>query len=102
MANLGLIALGAVGGALPDIIRITKGMHDPAIPTYLKSMNFYLGFVLLMGLGCLAAWLGQASAPKEALAYGYGAPELISRLLSNAGAARSLLSVRSIRQWWAV
>jgi hypothetical protein len=96
------ILLGCVGGALPDAVRIVQNRREPNLPGYLKGANFWLGFVLLLILGGLAAWLGEAKIPKEALAYGFGAPEIISRLLASPTADRGPGAAMSMRRWWSL
>jgi hypothetical protein len=81
--NWTMIILGCVGGAIPDVIRIIQNRHKPELPDYVGSMNFWLGLVLLVLLGGFAAWLGGASDYKAALAFGFAAPEIVSRLLSS-------------------
>jgi hypothetical protein len=78
-----LILVGCAGGALPDVIRIIKDRYKTEFPAHLKSANFWMGFILLVLLGGVAAWLGGATGTKEALAFGFGAPEGISRLLAS-------------------
>jgi hypothetical protein len=77
-----MVALGCAGGLIPDVIRIIKSRHKNRIPSYLKHFNFWFGLILLIALGGFAAWFLGAEKAKEALAYGYAAPELISRVLS--------------------
>lgn len=79
----GLIVVGCAGGLLPDTVRLIKGRYKE-LPGYLQTTSFWIGLVLLAGIGGLAAWWGAAGDAKEALAYGYSAPELISRLASKA------------------
>ncbi len=93
-----MIVVGGLGGVIPDVVRLIKGMRDPDVPAYLKSLNFYIGLVLLVGLGCLATWLAGATDAKQALAYGYGAPELVTRILGSPGAIRG--AAPSLREWW--
>jgi hypothetical protein len=64
---------------------------------------FYLGLLLLVVLGGLAAWLGQAADVKQALAYGFAAPEFISRILSGGevvAASRKGSGNLRLRAWW--
>ena len=75
-----VVVWGCVGGALPDVVRFIKGRFGD-IPSYFKSPMFWLGFVFLVALGGFVAWLGTAKEVKEALAYGYAGPEVLSRLL---------------------
>jgi hypothetical protein len=103
--DLSLVALGCVGGALPDAIRIVRNRHNPLVPAYLASVNFWLGVLLLVGLGGLSAWLGGASEAREALAHGFGAPEIISRLAGNIGPeaqvrGRTGRTLSGVLEWW--
>ncbi len=83
ISNNGIIILiGCLGGLIPDMLRIVKGRHEAKLPEYLRYANFWLGLVLLVVIGGLAAWLAEATEVKQALAYGYAAPELISRIFS--------------------
>ena len=75
-----MVAFGCIGGLLPDILRVIQGRHG-AVPAYLKSPMFWISLILLALLGGLAAWLLAASDVKQALAFGFGAPEIISKLL---------------------
>jgi hypothetical protein len=98
-----IIAFGCIGGFLPDVLRIIKGRYE-STPGYLKSGTFYLGLVLLVALGGFAAWLLGANEIKEAVAYGFAAPELISKLGADTNPDRGdAASGRiSLRQWWGV
>ena len=96
--------LGVAGAAIPDLLRLVKGRYDGPLPTYLTSPSFFLGFPLLLGIGALAVYLGDPQSPKEALAYGFGAPELVSRLLSEQGGQSGRQADRgatTVRGWWA-
>jgi hypothetical protein len=79
--RLNMFLLGCIGGLLPDILRIIKHRHDPGSLAYLKSGMFWVGLILLVLVGGLSAWVLQATDIKQALAYGFGAPELLSRFL---------------------
>jgi hypothetical protein len=85
MIDWTLVGLGCLGGMLPDIIRIIKNRYQAELPDYLWHGNFWLGFFFLVFLGGLAAWLGAAKEYKDALAFGFAAPEFVSRLLSGDG-----------------
>jgi hypothetical protein len=102
-----MAALGVVGGAIPDVIRIIQNRYQAHLPDYLKTPSFWLGFVFLLLLGGAAAWIGGATDVKSALAFGFGAPELVSRLLSSGGggggggaAAGGPHTPNRIRRWW--
>jgi hypothetical protein len=97
-----IILLGCVGGAIPDVIRFVQNRHEPSLPDYIKSGNFWIGLALLLVLGGAAAWLAQAQHAKEALAYGFAAPEVISRLLSTPATGRGPGGGMAIRRWWSL
>jgi hypothetical protein len=94
-----MIGIGCGGGAIPDIIRFAKGRYKEELPAHYKSLNFWIGFAFLVALGGLAAGLGGATDPKAALAYGFGAPEIISRLLSSGPVVMSGPQ-KIISRWW--
>jgi len=98
-----MILIGCAGGLIPDALRIIKNRHEPKVPEYLRSVMFYLGLLLLVVLGGLAAWLGQAADVKQALAYGFAAPEFLSRILSGGeivAASRKGSGKLGLRAWW--
>lgn len=98
-----MILIGCAGGLIPDALRIIKNRHDPKVPEYLRSVTFWIGLLLLVIFGGLAAWLGEAANVKQALAYGFAAPEFISRILSEGGAIAAATEggrKLSLREWW--
>ena len=74
---------GLIGGAIPDLLRIINNRYQLSLPGYLKSINFYVGFIFLLILGMVTVQLLQANSITEALSYGYSAPQVISGLLGN-------------------
>lgn len=100
-----LFIVGCVGGLLPDILRIIKNRYGGRFPSYLRQPNFWLGLILLVGLGGLAAWVLGATQVKEALIFGYAAPQLFSKLMaeSNVLADRGTTDRGEfrLRTWWA-
>lgn len=100
------ILLGALGGLIPDIVRVVRNRYDPTLPVYLKSIVFYVGLVLGMALGALASVLLHAQTPQEALALGFGAPEILTRLLGGQPAAAlpkagtAAAVPRTLGRWW--
>jgi uncharacterized membrane protein YdcZ (DUF606 family) len=74
---------GLIGGAIPDLLRIINNRYQLSLPAYLKSINFYVGFIFLLVLGMVTVQLLQANSITEALSYGYSAPQVISGLLGN-------------------
>lgn len=103
--NLTLVILGCVGGVLPDVIKIIKNRYAKELPSYFKALNFWLGALLMIALGGIAAWIFGATQAKEALIFGYAAPEFISKLAGK----RQVVSDRGVtnrgkfrlRTWWA-
>ncbi|MGD0076043.1 MAG: hypothetical protein ABSD31_17130 [Candidatus Binataceae bacterium] len=104
---------GCVGALLPDVIRVIRARYDPRVPMYLRSTTFWIGMLLLVAVGGLTAWFANARSARDALAYGYAAPELLSSLLAE-GSNRPrppapfgrrafyqpVSPIRTIRQWW--
>ncbi len=76
------ILYGLIGGLLPDVIRMINNRYNPSLPDYLKSVNFYIGLVLLILLGGGAAYLLKPDGIIETLAVGYSAPQLVSSILA--------------------
>jgi hypothetical protein len=110
-----IFGLGCLGGLLPDILRLIKNRQDNNLPSYFKRGNFWLGVVLMVGLGGLAAWLLKATDAKEALTLGFAAPQVISSLAAGTGKAgtgkagtgkvveREDMDIGKfgLRRWWA-
>lgn len=70
------------GSLLPDIIRLAKNRYG-SIPDYLGNINFYIGLILLVGLGVLAVYLKQPTDELETLAIAFSAPQIISSLIGS-------------------
>lgn len=106
MTELEVFGLGCLGGILPDLLRLIKGRHDGA-PGYLKDWFYWVMSAVLVLIGGLAAYYGQATGAKEAIAFGFAAPEIISRAFGGSDADRGAPRggganiVRKIRSWWA-
>lgn len=102
--DLCLFGLGCFGGLLPDILRFIKNRHNSNLPSYLKRINFWLGVILMVVLGGLAAWLMQATDAKEAVTFGFAAPQVFSSLAAKSkgvvdrGAMEP--SKFGLRTWW--
>lgn len=99
----GMFAAGCASGLIPDAIRLAKDRYAVELPAYWKSPNFWMGLLVLVGLGGVAAVLGQAEDLKSALAFGFAAPEIISRTLSSNKPAvmRGGGLLGHMRRWWA-
>jgi len=101
-----LLLAAVLGAALPDFLRIAKGRHD-AMPGWLKSPFFYIGFVILLLLGYLAVRLAYGANGAltfvEGLAVAYAAPDFLTKLVSKQGSeTRLAASNPSLRKWWAL
>jgi hypothetical protein len=101
-----IILFGCVGGAIPDLLRIVKCRYEPSKLKYLKTRLFWIGFVLLIVGGGFAAWVAEAQGIKEALAYGFSAPQVISSLLGSQTDTQrgGLVNGQNLplRGWWGI
>jgi hypothetical protein len=88
-----MFAIGCCGGLIPDAMRIIQKRHESELPAYVFSMNFWIGFVLLVLLGRLAAVIGQSVDWTQALAIGYAGPEFLSRAFATKPSRSRLLAL---------
>jgi hypothetical protein len=98
-----VLVLGGAGALLPDVLRLVRSRTDPATPGYLRWPRYWLCLAALVGVGALAAWLGRATTAVQALALGFAAPEVLTRLLAASlpTAAAREVEPRRLRSWWA-
>jgi len=97
------ILFGCIGGLIPDALRFIKGRYELSIPAYLSKPNFWIGIILLIAVGGFCTWLIGPANVKEALAYGFSAPELLSKLFSKPSAQTDRGDARfDLRSWWAL
>jgi hypothetical protein len=115
-----LVLCGCGGGLLPDVLRLVKSRYENDPLPYLRSWRLWVSLAMLVPLGGLVAWLLESRTPLQAVAFGYAAPELLSRVLAreagerggagidrgeSAGVARPPGAPRgafaALRQWWA-
>ncbi len=83
-----LIICGCGAGLLPDVLRLVNSRYESGPIPYLRSWRFWVSLALLVPLGGLAAWLLDSRTPLQAVAFGYAAPELLSRVLSREAGER--------------
>lgn len=103
MSDTTMILLGCAGGLLPDILRLVKGRHDPNIGDYWKSWSFRLGLFFAVVLGGLAVYLIKPTQVVEALAIGFSAPEILSRIFAKEQPSRDRDGGEmNMRTWWAI
>jgi hypothetical protein len=96
-----IFLIGCSGGLIPDVLRIVQRRHEAELPAYMFSANFWIGLVLLVVIGGLAAVLAQAIDWKQALSIGYAGPEFLSRAFASKPitlAGGGALAV--VRRWW--
>lgn len=94
------VTIGVLGGLLPDLIRFVKGRHK-GFPDWFSQPGYWVGLLILLVLGGIAAWLGQPSQWKQALAMGYAAPEVLSRLVGDDALIVKEGSRFPLLKWWA-
>jgi hypothetical protein len=115
MINWHLISLmlwGCGGALIPDLIRIAKTRNDSTLLPFLRSGQFLLSLAAMIVLSVLAVVLLGAESPREALAFGYGAPDLLTSALSSSSTTSSLppppdiapkggqARFMNLRDWW--
>jgi hypothetical protein len=80
--NATSITLKWIGVLLPELLRFIKG-RIKGFPDYWTKPGFWLGLVFLVALRSFTTWAVGANEVKVALAYGYGVPEVLLRLISS-------------------
>jgi hypothetical protein len=79
MSTNEMLAVGFLGGLIPDIVRIV-GLRLQGMPSYMGTWFFWVSLIVLGVLGSLACWLVNPTAVIEAFAVGYSAPSILTRL----------------------
>lgn len=99
--------LGCLGGLLPDLLRIIRNRYEVNLPAYFKNFNFWLGFVLLVLVGGVTAWILKPEQVKDAIIYGYASPAILSQLAASASPPQVEKDVRDVKEtvfkllgWW--
>lgn len=99
-----IIAGGMLGGALPDLLRLFRGRHEGA-PAWLKTWFFWIMGIGLVLLGGVVAYFSAPSTWPAAIALGFSAPEILSRLAgggdADMAAEDSEPFLNRVRRWWA-
>ncbi|RWP58615.1 hypothetical protein [Mesorhizobium sp.] len=100
-----IILWGAVGGLIPDVLRLIRSRHGQA-PDYFGHWHFWMALVLMVALGALAAWLSAPTKVFDAIAYGIAAPAVFEGLLADKSKEPRLNEssnlIDSWRYWWSV
>jgi hypothetical protein len=81
--NFSFFLVGCLGGLLPDALRLARNRYEVKVADYLKSVNFWLGVLMLALVGGLTVWIFGLTSAKDALIYGYAAPAVISQLVAS-------------------
>jgi len=95
---------GAVGGVLPDIMKLLRKRFQQR-PTYVGRAWYWLNVVLLAIIGAIISVISHPNAIQDALAYGAASLALLTQLfgkdddqhLGGSGAS----AIKKIRGWWA-
>ncbi len=106
--DLPLFLFGCLGGLLPDVLRIIRNRRKIRLPNYLRKLNFWLGTLLLVGVGGLTAWILSAETAKDALIYGFASPQILSQLAASVQTGRVERGMNEeagefsfgLLQWW--
>lgn len=99
-----MVGFGCLGGILPDILRIIAARYEGP-PKYLGKLFFWVSLLLLVILAGGTAFLVKPTGTIEALAVGFSAPEVISKLLgrqADRGDGKETSMVSDVRSWWTV
>lgn len=91
---MSVIALGCIGGVLPDLLRLLRWIQDktkstvasPTIqpPTKVMVLLRVIGLLLQSALGGFAVYLLGAASSLQAVAIGFAGPEFLTRFLAAA------------------
>jgi ABC-type uncharacterized transport system permease subunit len=98
-----ILLWGALGGTVPDILRLIRERYDEA-PVYLTKWNFWLGVVLAMAVGAFVAWIFSPAKILDAVAYGIAAPSVLQGLAADKTKEAKLSGGDNLldnwRYWW--
>lgn len=86
MINSEIAAYAMIGGVIPDALRMLKWARTAKGsrgPNPLSDAATYIALVIQVALGIFGASILAVTTPLQAAAVGYGAPDIVMRLLSN-------------------
>lgn len=99
MSDITILLYGALGGLLPDILKIIENRYTGEFPGYFKKLMFWIGLILMVALGSLCAYLFEPEKPVNAIALGFAAPRILRDLASKP--EKKLMPEKfEIRKWW--
>ncbi len=88
LSEVGALAYGLGGGALPEFLAVYRRRHEPRLPEWLKRWNWWLPTLLMIGAGGGLAVLYVKSGvdlnPFLALNVGASTPLILASLSSAA------------------
>jgi hypothetical protein len=112
MSPVEVIGWGCLGGIIPDVLRILPKRYGD-VPTYLLKPFFWVSLIILGAIGGVMTYALAPNGITNALAVGYSAPSILSKLLGikdaeEVEATRGPLRVETrslieeIRTWWSL
>jgi hypothetical protein len=105
-----ILLCGAIGGSVPDLLRLLALRREPVAPKFVTKGVVCLSFIVSIWLGAISAYSAHLSHVWEAILLGYALPQLLSKILSDRNAEEQPLSVYRIgipavwriQRWWAL
>jgi hypothetical protein len=112
MSPVEAIGWGCLGRIIPDVLRVLPKRYGD-IPVYLFKPFFWISLIILGALGGVMAYALAPNGITNALAVGYSAPSVLSKLLGikeaeEVEATRGPLRTETrslfeeIRTWWSL
>jgi hypothetical protein len=110
MTTWQLLLCGAVGGAVPDLLRWLALRREATSTDFATKGVVWLSFIISIWLGTATVYSAQTTHVWEAILLGYATPQLLSKLLSDRNAVEQPLAVYRlgipavwrIQRWWAL
>jgi transposase InsO family protein len=101
---------GAVGGALPDLMRLLVLRRETASTEFATRGVVWSSLIVSIWLGISTVYSAHVLHVWEGILLGYAAPQFLSKLLSDRNADKQPLSayrlgipgVWRIQRWWAL
>ena len=94
---------GAIGGLLPEILRIIENRTTGKFPDFYKYLSFWIGLILMVAIGSFCAHIFNPNTAVNAVALGFTAPKILSELVGTPEKCGEELRNGgrfSLREWW--